>query len=123
MDQRIKTLWISALRSGEFKQCKGYLAKNDRYCALGVLSILALLEGVCTFDNQNGTGTFDNRRYRLSYNILKWAEIAQDNERFLNPEEHSVILRIRGKSTSVMELNDKGKTFLQIAEIIERYLE
>jgi hypothetical protein len=123
MNKRIKTLWIKALKSGEFKQCKGYLAKDGKYCALGVLSVLALLEGACTYDEANGVGAFDNVRYRLSYGVMRWAEIAQDNERFLNPGELSVVINVQGFTTSVMELNDDGKSFKQIAELIERYLE
>lgn len=122
MDKRIKNLWVKALRSGEFKQCRGYLSYDDKYCALGVLSILAVLEGVCTFNDVDGVGTFDNRRFTLSYNVMKWAEIAQDDERFLNPDEHSVIIEIKGRSTSVLELNDDGMSFKQIALLIERYL-
>jgi hypothetical protein len=53
---------------------------------------------------------------------MKWAEIAQDDERFLDPDEHAVILNIKGKSTSVLELNDKGMSFKKLASIIERHL-
>jgi hypothetical protein len=122
MNKRVKDMWLKALRSGEFKQCRGFLAKNDKYCALGVLSILAVLEGICTFNDLKGVGTFDNRRFTLSYNVMKWAEIAQDDERFLDPDEHEVILNIKGKSTSVLELNDKGMSFKKLATIIERHL-
>jgi len=122
MDQRIKKLWIKALLSGEFKQCKGHLSKNGQYCALGVLSVLALLDGVCTYNEEDGVGLFDNRKFLLSYNVMKWANIAQEKERFLDPDEHSVKINIKGKWTSVMELNDEGKSFKEIASLIERYL-
>jgi hypothetical protein len=29
--------WLAALRSGEYKQCRGMLAANGGYCCLGVL--------------------------------------------------------------------------------------
>jgi hypothetical protein len=122
MDQRIKKLWIEALRSGEFKQGQGYLERDGRYCALGVLSVLAMLEGVCTYNYKDGLGLFDNRQFKLSYNVMKWADIAQDDEHFLNPIEHSVLINIKGSLTTVMDLNDQGKSFKQIANLIERYM-
>lgn len=93
MDERVKELWIKALRSGEFKQCRGHLSKNGRYCALGVLSLLALLEGICTFAEENGVGRFDNRKFNLSFNVMKWANISHDGERYLDPKEHEVKVR------------------------------
>jgi hypothetical protein len=122
MDKRIKKLWINALRSGEFKQGRGFLEKNGCYCALGVLSALALVEGICTYEEINGLGTFDKRKINLSFNIMKWADIAQDNERYLIPSEHGVIVKFQGKVTTIMELNDKGMSFKRLATIIERHL-
>lgn len=37
MKQGLKALWIGALRSGLYKQGKGTLRKDDKYCCLGVL--------------------------------------------------------------------------------------
>jgi hypothetical protein len=122
MNQRVKKLWVCALRSGEFKQGKGFLSRDGKYCALGVLSVLAMLEGECTYSEDNGVGRFDNRRFRLSYNVMKWAGIAQEGERFLNPQELGVLLKLKKKETSILELNDNGKSFSQIARIIEDYL-
>ena len=120
MDQRIKELWVSALRSGEFRQCKGYLSKNDQYCALGVLSVLALLEGVCTFSETKGVGRFDNRKFTLSFNVMRWADISQDDERYLDPEEHKVKISYKGIITTVIDLNDKGLSFTELASLIEK---
>lgn len=122
MNKRIKKLWIEALRSGEFKQCKGFLAMDGKYCALGVLSALAMLEGECTYSEENGVGRFDNLRFRLSYNVMKWAGIAQENERFLDPKELGVLITVNNKETSVLELNDSGKSFKEIAKLVEMYL-
>jgi hypothetical protein len=122
MDQKIKKLWVKALRSGEFKQERGHLEKDGCYCALGVLSVLALLEGICTYEEVRGVGTFDKREFKLSYNVMKWANIAQDNERYLNPVEHGVIVSIKGEETTIMELNDIGLSFKKLASIIERHL-
>ena len=122
MNENIKKLWIKALRSGEFKQCRGHLAKDGKYCALGVLSVLALMEGECSYNEEAGIGRFDNRRFRLSYNVMKWAGIAQEDERFLDPNELGVLIKIKNKETSILELNDSGESFKDIASIIEMYL-
>ena len=37
MDKKLKARWIKALESGRYKQGKGRLKKEDRYCCLGVL--------------------------------------------------------------------------------------
>ncbi len=39
MNPEVKAEWLKALRSGEYKQCRGSLAKhNQGYCCLGVLA-------------------------------------------------------------------------------------
>ncbi len=122
MNQRIKKLWIEALRSGEFQQGKGYLEKNGKYCALGVLSALALIEGHCTYFEENGIARFDNRCFHLSYNVMKWAGIAQEDERYLNEDEHEVLIRYEGKLTSIGRLNDEGVGFKQLARLIQKFM-
>ncbi len=122
MNKNIKKLWIKALRSGEFKQGVGFLEKDGKYCALGILSLLALVEGICTYKEERGVGGFDNKRFNLSFNVMKWAGIAQDDERFLDPEEHKVLLTVRNTKTSILELNDSGKSLKEIAMFVEKYL-
>jgi hypothetical protein len=122
MNKKIKKLWIKALRSGEFKQGKGYLEKDGSHCALGVLSVLALLEGQCTYNTDGPIGRFDNKRFGLSLTVMKWARIAQDKERFLKPDEDRVIVNYKKKPTTLADLNDRGLTFKEIALIIQRNL-
>jgi hypothetical protein len=38
MNPEWKEKWLKALRSGEFKQCKGTLYSNGAFCCLGVLA-------------------------------------------------------------------------------------
>lgn len=37
MSPELKTRWLEALRSGEYKQGRAYLRKDDKFCCLGVL--------------------------------------------------------------------------------------
>jgi hypothetical protein len=122
MDKNIKTLWIRALRSGEFEEGKGYLVRHSRYCALGVLSLLSMLHGQCTYNEEEGVGRFDNKRFTLSYNTMKWAGIGQEDDKFLEPGAGKVNLKYLGKITSIAELNDQGLSFLEISHIIDKHL-
>ncbi len=122
MNKRIKKLWIQALRSGEFKQGRGYLERGNRYCALGVLSVLALVEGQCTYAPENNLGKYDNKKYSLSFNTMAWAGIAQENDYFLEPGAGLVKFHLQGRLTSIQKLNDDGLSFAEISKIIDIYL-
>lgn len=115
MNANIKKLWIKALRSGEFKQYRGRLEKDGKYCALGVLSVLALLDGVCTYNEDKEGGRFDNKKFGLSFNVMVWAGL--QNIYFENAGY--VSLKVSGKKTTIAALNDSGATFSEIADIIE----
>jgi hypothetical protein len=122
MDKNIKKLWVQPLRSGEFEEGKGYLVRHDRYCALGVLSLLSLLHGQCTYNEEAGIGLFDNKRFSLSYNTMKWAAIAQEGNEFLEPGAGKVKFIYQRKMVSIAGLNDSGMTFPDLAKIIEKLL-
>lgn len=121
MKKEIKDKWIKALRSGDFVQGKGFLEKKGRYCALGVLSLLSLGEGQCTWNHQGEVGRYDNKRFTLSYNTMVWAGIAQIGDRFLEPEAGRVEFNYMGKTNSILELNDSGLSFKEITKIIEKH--
>ena len=122
MDQRVKKLWIKALESGEFKQCRGHLSRDGKYCALGVLSVLSLLEGVCTYREEKGVGHFDNKKFTLSFNVMKWAGIAQEDEKYLDPEEHGLKVRYKNGFSTILDLNDEAVSFKKIAQVINENL-
>ena len=43
MDAQLKSKWVEALRSGEYKQCAGFLENTElkEHCCLGVLCVVA----------------------------------------------------------------------------------
>lgn len=41
MDPELKAKWVEALRSGEYKQCRGKFEFAGKFCCLGVLCIAA----------------------------------------------------------------------------------
>lgn len=46
MNPEVKTLWLKALRSGEYEQGQGFLNRRGKFCCLGVLCDLAVRSGV-----------------------------------------------------------------------------
>jgi hypothetical protein len=74
MNPEIKKKWIEALRSGEYKQGKGYLNQGDNYCCLGVLCDIAVKSGLdVNVDTAYGVTHFDGRNGALPRKVQDWA--------------------------------------------------
>lgn len=100
LPSNLKTKWLEALRSGQYKQGTGCLHGEDSYCCLGVFSkIQGRLDGA--YDGIDGSGLL------LSDN---------NPHNFLNAVE---ICEFGGLPCSLASINDKGATFAEIADIIE----
>ncbi len=102
MNKEIAEKWVAALRSGKYKQGRGALNKNDSFCCLGVLCDISetsnwrrFVDGVCAYSVEGG---------RLPKSVSDWANIS------LHPTVGN---------TSLSILNDKGLSFLEIADVIE----
>lgn len=89
-----KEKWLAALRSGEYKQCEGSLHSDAGHCCLGVAEI------VLGFESE------DNEVLVGDYIPNAIVGTAHDN-------------KIVGILTN---MNDNGKSFLQIADWIEANL-
>lgn len=112
MKTKIAKIWVEALRSGKYEQGMKQLKNENAYCCLGVLCDISKL------------GRFSNDEYYLiqsrsaqeiendvlPVSVMKWAAI-KDSSGLLNMYE------------SLAEYNDSGKTFLEIADIIELNIE
>ena len=101
-----KEKWLIALRSGEYEQCKGALYDNGKFCCIGVechlhgVSIKAMKKNAKT----GGTNmSFDK--------IPKYMNMLVDYKRLSTSPQQILI-----------EMNDGGKFFKQIANWIERNL-
>jgi hypothetical protein len=130
MNPEVKEQWLTALRSGEYKQGIGQLHwrhnNQSEFCCLGVLCDLAKQAGVVQeFDNPDDSS--DPEKYGVSvsyevekspsgwrkvtylpYPVMVWAGLSNRN-----PEAGAVSLAGR---------NDNGETFEEIATAIERDL-
>jgi hypothetical protein len=95
----LKTRFVEALRSGNYKQTRGTWKNGASYCAMGVLFELA--EPGYTLAHRPELGFLDDTQYYHLTNKVKDA---------LTPMEQS----------AVMYLNDKSRmSFEEIADIIE----
>jgi hypothetical protein len=106
MKKEVAYKWIEALRSGKYEQGKNRLRKEDKFCCLGVL---------CDISEQGTWKHKIKKRYvvekegasfTLSSKILDWAGLNFYNGQF----DPSI--------PALSELNDNGKTFEEIADII-----
>lgn len=125
MNPEIKKKWIAALRTGEYKQGKGVLRdRDDNFCCLGVLCDIYK-------DDVGGvewkyrpinplTADFSKDGYQLMdfsgayigfshlpFVVRKWADIDSDGGEYDN-------------KNNLSNDNDRGQSFLQIADIIEK---
>ena len=125
MKKEIAKKWIKALRSGKYKQGKGYLkqfnSKNEpRHCCLGVLCEL--------YDQQM------KKNHKKTFHSEHMISIAGTD--FIRINKHDgglpkVVKEWAGIShclgmiehTYLADLNDYGKKFSTIADIIEKNVE
>lgn len=121
MKQEYVKQWVEALRSGEYKQSQGQLRTDEGYCCLGVLSAIVKDEiGGCW--NRN-----DNTPYP-QWEFIIGTDVSQS----LLPQE---IVELVGMQTnegtfpwsvfdwSLIDMNDSGKSFEEIADVIEKHYE
>lgn len=116
MNPEVKAKWLAELRSGEKKQGKGTLCRDnlegDRtYCCLGVLSQIAADEGVIPqpvrFSLRYRYGP-DQNWADLPVEVMRWADL-ESNDPLAGDE-------------ALSSMNDRSATFRVIAEAIEEYL-
>ena len=115
MNERVKKLWIEALRGGEYRQGKRVLRSDGRFCCLGVLCDL--------YNKREGRGEWRGDSYfyddygdfsevQLPDAVVEWAELPDRDPR-LGTHKNAVTAAV---------LNDRGETFKYIADRIEKYL-
>lgn len=115
MKPKIKAKWLEALRSGKYKQTKKVLKDSTGYCCLGVLCDIhrktIKKKGWDKVLHSNNLKYY-NQIEILPENVLKWAGIEDENGKFKYKN---------GETEYLTNLNDNGKSFKQIANIIEKY--
>lgn len=117
MNKKVKKMWVDRLKElPPERQGKAHLYQTDtdQMCCLGVLCEIAVEQGVIA------PGKPDFRSYYLEYGlsnnfeflpieVIKWAG--------LNLQDPQI-----GKYTATQYNDNEGKSFVQIANLINRYL-
>jgi len=131
MKKEIAKKWIKALRSGKYKQGKVYLkqlnSKNEpRHCCLGVLCELydqqmkknhkktLFTEHMIDSETDAEFVSFNKHDGGLPKLVREWAGITSPLGEFINDKDRVEYLA---------DLNDDGKKFSTIADIIEKNVE
>jgi hypothetical protein len=133
MNKDIAKKWVKALRSGKYKQGKSFLKQfnskgQPKHCCLGVLCELyndtmkknnkKTISVKCRDDDLDyGYVTFANKDDSLPAVVRKWAGIKNKLGTFSYTE------RIFKHTECLADLNDTGKKFSTIADIIEKNVE
>jgi hypothetical protein len=116
--------WITALRSGEYKQTQGVLNRVEStafetpqvgFCCLGVLCDLAVKAGVIdSGEVHSGVTYYDNERGTLPLAVQEWAGV--DAKGYYYPNDDL------GEATNLVTHNDSDMMdFNGIADIVEEY--
>jgi hypothetical protein len=103
-------LWVEALRSGKHTQGTGMLENYDgSLCCLGVVCLVAEETGIklvrSDSDNRIAGGNLSNQP-----EVQKWLNLNSPLGHFLGEKSLTV-------------LNDNGKTFEELADVIEQNFE
>lgn len=127
MNPEIKAQWVAALRSGEYEQAKGVLSIQQpvidpkwRHCCLGVLCDLAVKAGLPLTVTEDDSLTnaalersYDGQTAALPHSVMEWAGL---------DDIFPVVFIEQGDAADLAALNDNGKTFPEIADLIEASL-
>lgn len=99
----LRKKWVEALRSGEYNQCRGSLKDGTGYCCLGVAcEVFGMVP-----DYKNGMFRY--------WGNASWLPPIVKEAFGLN----TCFGDFNDKTQSLTVLNDNGKSFAEIADIIE----
>lgn len=116
MNQEIKKEWVAALRSGEYKQGRGYLCDYGLYCCLGVLCDIVHKKGGV---EKHGVSDIIEYGESCESGVLPSEVIAFCDISMADP---CVSYDSDIKNTGLAFINDQGANFNEIADIIEEQL-
>lgn len=109
MNTEWKEKWISALRSGNYRQIRGSLRGRGGFCCLGVLCDLT--------KEVLDTNWTPRNSFLGSYSLLPKGVIKLVGLNYADP-----MISKNGKPMTLAQINDFGMSFKDIANIIEEQL-
>lgn len=119
MKEDIKDRWVANLTSGEYIQGEGQLRdESGKFCCLGVLCDMAVKDKVIlppVWSDVSEAYVYDNNTWSiLPRAVSHWAGLGERHDPFVS--------LANGDGYTLSELNDGGKDFNTIAEIIKECL-
>lgn len=114
VDQERLALGTAALRSGEYPQDRGCLRSRSGYCCLGVLTEVAIANGLKGISVNPGSRvwSYNGESALLLQAVADWYGLDSDDPALRAPD---------GTKTSCIEANDSCEwNFDQIADALER---
>ena len=122
MRKDIKDEWVRRLRSGDYEQGTDYLRFGDKYCCLGVLCDMAVEAGVIeeTYGSLEKVSSFgrdvgDRQTQRLPISVAQWSGLMGTPA----VTQECAEIRVYAGNMDLMEFNDNGTSFEEIATAIE----
>lgn len=137
MNQEFKTIWLEALRSGNYVQGQHTLRNGGTFCCLGVACDLALktsiVKGKWTndlFRIEDPYCTEDlvlppllSQIFDLDPAGILLKDKQEEIEQFIISKGYPLFtFGSDGNCASLTYINDKGVSFIVIADLIEKYL-
>lgn len=102
--------WLAALRSGEYQQTTNMLEADEKFCCLGVACKVAEKHGIVLEMHNDGSLVGVDLSDQLK--VKNWLGLKWD---------HGILPEECYEGHSLVELNDGGSSFREIADIIEQY--
>jgi len=113
MNEEVKALWTTALRSGEYDQGRRALQAGGKFCCLGVLCDLYRIHvspaEEWEHDGWRSAEWFMGQDTVLPPRVMRWAGLETTWADYGN------------KGDCLTNDNDSGKTFAEIADVIEQH--
>ncbi len=132
MKKEVKQKWLERLRSGEIEQTSCRLGDEDgARCCLGVLCDVAVEEKVIPPPILNEEGPQsdrvliygvddDSNKGVLPQAVVDWAGLENSCPQVEDPMTiTSRVTKDKIETNTLMQMNDEGMTFEEIAEVIE----
>lgn len=115
----VKASWLEALRSGAYKQGSVFLNGPDGFCCLGVLTNLAVQDGVGEWVDRKLPGSDEvGVKNHMIENVPSTAMLSsgvQEWAGLIGCDRYGDY----GRGNSLANRNDHGEPFAQIADVIE----
>lgn len=112
MNPRIARIWCAALDSGGFKQTRDRLRDENGYCCLGVLCELHAQETGNNWTEDENLNRYLHQENYLPKKVGYWAGLlAESDMSYSNPK--------LSDGQVLSELNDQGKSFAYISNLIK----